>query len=390
MKVAIILPQNFSGGAERVVSNLSFELSKYCELHVIVFNYRTEDAYELDGHVIDMDLTLRKTLFGKAMNFVKRLHRLKKIKRDMEFDCCISFLASANIANMLTKATEKRIISIRNNIFIHNESIIDRIQLKVCKVLYPKADAIVVVSKLLKEKLISEMGADAHKINTIYNPYNIENIKRLSLEPISKEEEALMGSKIMLSCGRLTYQKNFEGLIKSFGEVVKKTDYKLVIIGEGELRGKLEKLIQELGLSNKVILLGYKNNPYKYMSQSKVYVLNSFFEGFPNALVEAMICGLPVVARDCETGPKEILAPLTDIRKKTNNLETAEYGILIPDAKSIGPNQRDYLYEAIETLENNPALRDQYIRKSLDYCSRWDTSIIGKEYFDLIAKAIRL
>jgi glycosyltransferase involved in cell wall biosynthesis len=384
MKVAIILPQNYSGGAERVVSNLSFELSKYCELHVIVFNYRTEDAYDLDGNIIDLHLTVCKTLFGKAMNFIKRIHKLNKIKRDMKFDCCISFLASANIANLLTKSTEKRIISIRNNIFIHNKSVVERVQLKACKVLYPKADAIVVVSKLLKEKLISEMGIDARKIKTVYNPYNIANIKTLSLESIPKKEETLMASKIMLSCGRLTYQKNFEGLIKSFSELVKKIDYKLIIIGEGELREKLEELIIQLDLTNKVFLLGYRKNPYKYMAKSNVYVLNSFFEGFPNALVEAMVCGLPVVARDCETGPKEILAPLMDKRKKIDGLEVSEYGILIPDAHSIETGRRDYLYEAIEILENDQVLRGNYIEKSLAYCSRWDTLIIGKKYFDVI------
>ena len=112
---------------------------------------------------------------------------------------------------------------------------------------------------------------------------------------------------MILGVGRLTQAKDFPTLIRAFALVRKKRAARLMILGEGEERPKLEALVRELGLEREVTLPGFVDNPYKYMKRAAVFVLSSKWEGFGNVLVEAMALGTPVVSTDCPSGPAEIL-----------------------------------------------------------------------------------
>ena len=112
---------------------------------------------------------------------------------------------------------------------------------------------------------------------------------------------------VILGVGRLTQAKDFPTLIRAFALVRKKHPARLMILGEGEERSKLETLVQELGLEKEVSLPGFVDNPYKYMKRAAVFVLSSKWEGFGNVLVEAMALGTPVVSTNCPSGPAEIL-----------------------------------------------------------------------------------
>ena len=108
---------------------------------------------------------------------------------------------------------------------------------------------------------------------------------------------------MILGVGRLTSQKNFELLIKSFSILRKSIKAKLVILGEGPLRGELENLAKDLGVEKDVHLPGFVDNPFMWMKNSKVFVLFSDYEGLPNALIQAMACGTEVISTNCPTGP---------------------------------------------------------------------------------------
>jgi glycosyltransferase involved in cell wall biosynthesis len=111
---------------------------------------------------------------------------------------------------------------------------------------------------------------------------------------------------------------------------------KLVILGTDYKNNKVKivELAKNLSIDKSVIFLGYKENPYRYFNKSKIYVLSSIFEGFPNALVEAMSCGLPVVAADCPSGPREILSPSSSLHEEFKVVTMSEYGILVPKMNS--------------------------------------------------------
>lgn len=117
--------------------------------------------------------------------------------------------------------------------------------------------------------------------------------------------------------GRLTAQKAFDVLIEAFVQVRKSRPARLLILGEGEERQKLEMLITQLGLEQEIELPGFVSNPYPYMAHAAVFVLSSKWEGLPTVLVEAMALRTPVIATDCPSGPREIL-------------RNGQYGQLVP------------------------------------------------------------
>src|SRR5699024_1090823 len=105
----------------------------------------------------------------------------------------------------------------------------------------------------------------------------------------------------------------------------------LVILGDGKLKDELKKLANELGVLDSLYFLGFQSNPFKFIAESKVFVLSSLYEGFPNALAEAMACGVPVVSTDCLSGPREIIAPKEFYTNYFNyELDNDRYGLLVP------------------------------------------------------------
>nr|WP_269091582.1 glycosyltransferase [Aliarcobacter butzleri] len=129
----------------------------------------------------------------------------------------------------------------------------------------------------------------------------------MSNEQIDDERFLNIKAKKIISVGRLVNQKNFELLIRAFKVVLESIDAHLIIIGEGEKRDKLVKQIEELNLSNKVYLAGFKINPHNYVKNSDLFVLSSLYEGLPNSLIEAIAVDTPAIATNCLSGPSEIL-----------------------------------------------------------------------------------
>ena len=150
---------------------------------------------------------------------------------------------------------------------------------------------------------------------------------------------------VILAAGRLTEQKDYPTLLRAFSTLREAHRARLLILGEGELRPSLESLVAELGLVDDVIMSGYADNPYRYMARAAVFVLCSAWEGLPNALIEAMAVGTPVVATDCESGPREILAG-------------GRYGILTPvgDAGALAAGLDDVLSRRHVPIPDEAAL----------------------------------
>jgi len=113
---------------------------------------------------------------------------------------------------------------------------------------------------------------------------------------------------VIVAAGRLHYQKDYPTLLRAFKKVTTNMPARLIIIGEGSARATLQKQINEMALSENVDMPGFVSNPYSFMGQATLYVLSSIYEGSPTVLVEALACGTPVVATDCPSGPRDILA----------------------------------------------------------------------------------
>lgn len=122
---------------------------------------------------------------------------------------------------------------------------------------------------------------------------------------------------LIVACGSLVPWKGFDDLIAAMARVVSQTPARLLILGEGPMRGELTELIAKHGIQDLVRLPGNVNNPLAYFSRADVFVLCSHVEGLPNVLVEAMLCGCTPVAANCPTGPREVL-------------QDGKYGYLVP------------------------------------------------------------
>jgi glycosyltransferase involved in cell wall biosynthesis len=145
------------------------------------------------------------------------------------------------------------------------------------------------------------------QIYVIYNPTFDDSLLLRAKEPVEHSWFQAGEPPVILGVGRLTYQKDFATLLRAFARVRQELVCRLVILGEGEERAKLEGLAEELGVRKHVDLPGFVDNPYKYMIRASVFVLSSRYEGLPNVLIEALACGVPVVSTDCPSGPREIL-----------------------------------------------------------------------------------
>lgn len=331
MKKIILLTRTLSqGGAEKVLSTVSLNLpSEYKKIIVVYDDTRID--YEYDGKLIDLKTKVSKNLVLKFKSFYYRVKEMKNIKKQENTDVAISFLDSPNFVNLFSKSNEKVIISVRNYKSGNKKNSYDIIFKMAMRLFYNKADNIVVVSNLIKHDLINNFGISKDKISVIYNPYNIDQIRSLAEKDISKEEKVIFENPTLINVGRFSKQKGQKYLIKMIKDLSSVIpNIQLVFLGEGSLEEELREQAMLLGVKENVHFLGFKKNTYKYISKSDLFVFPSLHEGFPNALVEAMACGTPVLSADCRSGPREILAPGTDIFNQTKESERGKYGVLMP------------------------------------------------------------
>ena len=180
-----------------------------------------------------------------------------------------------------------------------------RLQLVRC--LYPQADKIVAVSQGVANDLHNFAKLPTNKIKVIYNPVVTPELSAKADHPVDHPWFQSGQPPVILGVGRLSRAKNFAMLIRAFSQRGLCQRAHLMILGEGDQRLELERLVSELGLGATVCLPGFVNNPFAFMARSALCVLSSVQEGFPNVIVQAMAVGTPVVATDCLYGPAEIL-----------------------------------------------------------------------------------
>lgn len=377
MRIGILLPQIAKGGAERAATRISKILAENHEIYIIVFAQECPIAYDFAGKLISLKVPSSKGILNKFISSVKRIKKLKRLKKDLNLDVVISFMQSPNYVNAKSKiASCKTITSIRNFIFVEKkQDTFSKLELQTTKTIIKNSDKIICVSRELRDSIydnFSNIKNITKKIVVLYNPYNVDEIMHLSND--DKKCKFYYNKNVIKFCtiGRIMHQKGYWNLIKSFYLLNKKyNNTMLFIIGRKEDNSKINDLINKLNLKDKVILLGQMDNPFKVISKCDVYVLSSLFEGFPNALVEAMICGLPVIASNCQSGPKEILDDVSELN--INGVYKAKYGILYENypnfEEDYSPDitkEHQVLADAMELLYKNKDLRDYYKKQSIE------------------------
>jgi glycosyltransferase involved in cell wall biosynthesis len=352
-KIIFLIPTLSMGGGERVVSELSLALPDSVESIIVLF--KNEVFYPYKGKLVSLNLQLSRGIFFKIYYFLKGLYYFQKIVKKENPDYIYSFGFPADMMAILTEPS-KTLVAAHS---LWEKSHGGFLEKNLIKLFFNKAKKIICVSKTVAEDLIKNFNIKREKIEIIPNPIDIEKIRKLAALPIEPEYQEIFKNPVIITMGRMSEEKNQCSLIKAFSEVKNKVqDVKLVILGQGEKEKVLKKLTKELGIEDSVYFLGRKDNPFKFLAKAKVFVLSSLREGLPCSILEAMALSIPVVSSDCRSGPREILAPKTDINHQAEDVEFAEFGILVPVS-----NEKK-LAEALLKVLTDKNLADNLAEKS--------------------------
>ena len=324
LRIALVVPHLTHGGADLIVLNLARGL--------------IERGYRVDILLLKELITLEEQIPPEARWFVlekQRIHGfsdrahlarrfgfriLKLLRTDLlgdarsvaayidkeKPDCILPSLPGAKSAALLALPFIKLnpvVIPTVHNVLMNTS----RRFRKLYAILFPTADRVVGVSDGVADNLALTLELPREKISRIYNPVVSEEISELAGAVPEHPWMSDDGPPVILGAGRLARAKDFPTLLRAFGQVSKNRDARLIILGEGRWRKRLEKMIHKLGIQESVSLPGWVSNPYAFMSRASAFVLSSRYEGLPTVLIEAMACGCPCVSTNCQAGASEIL-----------------------------------------------------------------------------------
>lgn len=361
-KLMLISPMLHQGGFERVCVTTARLLQPYFDVTIVIFN-SANIAYDVTGlTIIDLELGVQKGRLKKLWQIFKRSRKVRALKKELQPDITYSFGPSANMVNAFSKNQGTKIwLGLRNYTDVEET-------LKI-KLFAGKADLMICCSKRIEQELHNKFRF--YKTATLYNLYDVEDIRRQALESepeLPWKEEG----RYLVSMGRDDDMKGFWHMLKAFACIHRQLpDVRLIILGAGTFN-EYRKLAADLGIGDAVHFAGMRKDPYSYLKKAEIYLLTSQNEGFPNALVEGMALGLAAVATDCMTGPREILLSEKETMKDSGCF-WGEYGVLVPvmsnvknlDASHISQEEKVFGDAVIKLLSEDKLLQ-QYQNAAAD------------------------
>jgi glycosyltransferase involved in cell wall biosynthesis len=347
IKIAFFVSGLRPGGIGRYVLNLAKGFVKR-GFHVDIILPKEVEAYH---HYIPEKANVINLKTGRTLKSVIPLIRYLKQNKPYALISANDYVNIAAIwASKVAKVNTKIISTIhtdRRNVE-KNSSVKEFLFNKLARVTYPLSDYIVAVSAGVSENSSKIYKIPRPLVNVIHNPILDDSLQEKMNDQVKHKWFIKRNQKVILGVGRLTKQKDFSILIEAFKIVRENRPVKLIVLGEGAERIRLQELIKEYGFDEDVDLPGFVENPYSYMKCADLLVLSSRYEGFGNVIVEAMAAGTPVVSTNCPSGPAEIL-------------ENGKFGYLVPVGNVT------LLAEAIEKALDEPANSEALKTRAMDF-----------------------
>lgn len=358
MKKIVFLIDNLKGGgAEKAIKIIVEGLYEKGFNPIVILLENQQDYILKDGiEVYSLSQIMNK------FNFIGLYFKLLKLLRQLKPDIIYATNSKAQILSLLSKPffNTKRIINIQVDLTKQYEG--REYIFNFYNKLLNYADSYSFISYGIYDNLKNKIPQKDKVF--IPNAIDFDEIDRLKIENIEDKYKSIFEKKVFITIGRLTEQKGQWILLEAFSKI--KEDSNLIILGSGEKEEELKKLAKKLGIEKRVFLLGFQKNPFKFLYNADIFVLSSLWEGFGNVIVEAMRCELPIISTDCPSGPREILAPSSDIFKRlVDNNEFCEFGILSPVDDDI--NLSLAMNEMIKDDKLSIKYKEQSILRANDY-----------------------
>lgn len=367
MNITLVISSLSCGGAERVLVLMAQELiERGHDVTIVTLSDKTTDFYllPLGCSRLALGIMSNSTSWIEAIRSnIRRIAVLRKAINSTTPDIAISFLRITNITTILALLGTKYplVVTEHNDINVFSYG---KLWETLRRLTYPYCSMVVSVSEGV-DRGFQQLPQSKRAV--IYNPIVVKDDGRANQLPVEVDFQ----KNWSVSMGRLTEQKGFDLLLQAFKQVSSLyPDWQLLILGRGELREQLEQMRDDLGLAERVIFTGAVGNPFAVLKKARLFVMASRSEGFPMAHGEALACGLPVIATDCPSGPREMIRDGVD-------------GILVPNGDVTA------LVAAMKSLMSDESKRQQLAAKAPEVTERFSLEAIATEWETLIHELVR-
>lgn len=383
-KIYFIINSLNGGGAEHVAARISNQLVQHYDMKILTLRPFTDNDYNFSGDKVSL------SAYYKGISWFSKIRSIAKKIDEMAIEdkpiFMISFLQNSNLCLMMTKYKCKKIVSIRNYIEYQYSGYKLLMWKFFVKKYFKRADYVVSVSKLINDEMSEKYGIPQKKCVCIYNPYDLDNISKQANMELPERYKEFFEKTVICNVGHLSKQKGQFHLVRILPELKKIIpNIGLVIIGnkESEYANKLKLLAKDLGVEDLVLFTGIEKNPFTFIKKSFCFVFPSLYEGFPNALAEAMAIGIPVIACDCKSGPREILTS-TNGKQYGFLLDDEQYDWL-PKTEKLTENEMKII-NIISELYHNEVMYNKYCNLSLVRSEDFSINTIMEEWYKLLSK----
>jgi glycosyltransferase involved in cell wall biosynthesis len=374
LRIGLLIHSLLPGGAERVCSLLASHWAQQGhEVTLMTFTPASMDVYELSPAVRRVVIGGWELSATRWHSLRKNLQRVRRVRNELtssDMDVALSFMSVSNSC-LAVAGLATGVVCVGSERTYPPAMPLGKIGEVTRWALYGWLDAVVAQTEDAARWL--RQHTRARQVAAVANPVSLPLAS--PAPQLNPNDWRRAGSHLLLSVGRLSEEKRFEALIRAFAAAVAMsqsaahTNWQLALVGEGPERAQLQSLVAELGLQDQVLLPGRAGNVADWYAAADAYALTSRFEGYPNALLEALASGVPAVACDCLTGPRELI-------------QDGINGLLV------GPDSHAELTQALHRIMNDAPLRRQMACQASLTVDRHAVGLISERWHAVFGTAL--